>query len=309
MNKIIAKPYVKHPFDEFKKKGAKWVKDVAKSVNTYVDRMENLLKGEADLEGQPILADEDFLYERFKDNVASGMYIANWTILKFFALKLKIKIAKEIVGEWLYTEHDVEMYRYFHSLKINITTKCQPRYLKFKFGADVNLNSIYYDDKLFAKCFIYPEGASNGEPYLWFFNDIFSCYDNLINTVKMRPVKDDDDLFNLERYKTMSHKFGTVDYKNISSDISPVYNYEFEPECGRNSAQKSLVEIVCNRFSEHCNKDAKYRELHEALVEITERLYKEFETENKGLLKPMLSDAINVMEKTAIMYASGVSNK
>lgn len=230
---------------EFQKQGAPWIKDVLTNVNTFVNRMEELLKGEAELEGQPELANEDFLYERFVDNRASGMHIGNWTIFKFFALKLKIKIAKEVIGEWLYTEHDVEMYRYFHNLNVDINTRCQPRYLKFKFGVDLKLDSIYYDNKLYATACFHCLGGTS--VYLWFFNNVFNCYENLINKVKMRTVDNDADLFDAERYCMLDFRRAeTINYDkeyDIFCKEYPLDNFDFSDPQVQDALRDVLIDI------------------------------------------------------------------
>ena len=222
MNNIIAKTYNKHPFVEMEKQNAPWIDSVRTAVNTYVARMEELIKMEAEFEGQPELANDDFLYERFVDNRDGDMFVANWEIFKFFVAKLEIKIAKEVIGEWLYTEHDVEMYRYFHNMKVNINNKCQPKFIKFKSGVDAKLYSVSSAELMqTAKVYYYSEEYKSHDTYfcmMEMFYPLFDCVDNLVKHVKMNQTWNDVDFFEVERY-VVPHQVGNAGKFDAMQDV------------------------------------------------------------------------------------------
>ena len=111
----MKKPYKKSPYDEMVKLKCTWIKDVKKRALNRINEFEEFIKKEADSEGIPYFADDDFIYERFVDNRKNNMAKANLEVLKFFLLKFRIKILYDMIGEWKFTQHDVEMYEYFRT--------------------------------------------------------------------------------------------------------------------------------------------------------------------------------------------------
>lgn len=318
MNTIIAKTYNKHPFVEMEKQNAPWVDSVRTAVNTYVARMEELIKMEAEFEGQPELANDDFLYERFVDNRDSDMFVANWQIFKFFVAKLEIKIAKEVIGEWLYTEHDVEMYRYFHNMNVNINNKCQPKFIKFKSGVDAKLYSVSSEGLLqTAKVYYYSEEYKSCNVYfcmMEMFYPLFDCVDNLVKHVKMNQTWNDVDFFEVERYALPHHVGGKGMFDNMK-DVRWQEQIQEQPkeEVTNVVGAKFTVfaDMVCKDFLDKCNKSLKYRALHAALTSVAKDLYKEYAKENMGNMQILATDKDDIEQvgELAVMYASGVCNK
>jgi len=319
MNNIIAKTYNKHPFVEMEKQNAPWIDSVRTAVNTYVARMEELIKMEAEFEGQPELANDDFLYERFVDNRDGDMFVANWEIFKFFVAKLEIKIAKEVIGEWLYTEHDVEMYRYFHNMKVNINNKCQPKFIKFKSGVDAKLYSVSSAELMqTAKVYYYSEEYKSHDTYfcmMELFYPLFDCVDNLVKHVKMNQTWNDVDFFDVERY-VIPHQVGNAGKFDSMQDVrwqeqSQELPKEEEVTNVVGAQLTKFAEMVCHDFLDKCNKSLKYRALHAALASVAKSLYKEYAKENMGtmLLFATDKDDIEKVGELAVMYVSGVRNK
>lgn len=135
---IIAKPYKINPFDDLLAMNCDWADQLKDLVNERINEYQALITAEAAYDGQPELADETILYERFKENCNTGMWNGNWQILKYFIRVFTIKIFKDMIGQWEFTEHDAEMYNYFANLKVTEKTKCKAAALKCKSGAEPN---------------------------------------------------------------------------------------------------------------------------------------------------------------------------
>lgn len=126
---LYEKPYKKNMIEDLAAKGYPWIDSFKAVINKHITEVQAALEAEAAYDGQPELLDEEFLYERFVDNVEHDFRKANWQILKYFIWKFKIKVMKDIIGEWTFTDHDVEMYCYFSGIPVDMTTKCMPRLL------------------------------------------------------------------------------------------------------------------------------------------------------------------------------------
>ncbi len=135
---LAQKPYEKSPYEVFKELKAPWLGELRQNVTNVIDAYYAWIRDEAQLDGVPRLVDEDFLYERFVDNVACNLYYSNWEVLKYFIVIMRIKMYKEFIGEWTFTEHDVEMYNHFNYMDVNDDNKCTYRQLKFHSNLGVN---------------------------------------------------------------------------------------------------------------------------------------------------------------------------
>lgn len=111
----MKKPFKIHPYNVLVKKGCPWIDEVKTRVLKRIDEFEYFITKEAESEGIPYFAEEDFIYERFVDNRKHNMAKANLEVLKFFALKFRIKILYDMIGEWKFTGKDAEMYEYFRT--------------------------------------------------------------------------------------------------------------------------------------------------------------------------------------------------
>lgn len=109
------KPFKIHPYDVMVSIGCPWIADVKKRVLKRIDEFEDFINKEAASTGIPYFVEEDFIYERFVDNRKHNMAKANLEVLKFFALKFRIKILYDMIGEWKLTDNDAEMYEYFRT--------------------------------------------------------------------------------------------------------------------------------------------------------------------------------------------------
>lgn len=185
MTNTIPKLYDKHPF--IQSQGEPWISDMKSRVLDYIEKMESIIKTEAEAEGLPQLADDDFLYERFKDNCCYNMYVGNWQIFKFFLAKFKVKVAKEMIADWCYTYQDVEMYEYFNFTTFNKTNKCEIRFIRFKTQDTHVVPQVYTINNLYHT---FPEDITNPMMYVFDrFRHILDCVDNMVKNVTLKGVK------------------------------------------------------------------------------------------------------------------------
>lgn len=129
---IAKKPTNINPYKILLDKNCTWLPRVKSTIEHIVDDAKKVIQLEAEYEGQPELANEKFLYQQFKSNVEYDMHIGNWKIFKFFSAYFRIKIYEDMIGNWLFTNNDVEMYNHFASLKITDENKCTVAKLNFK---------------------------------------------------------------------------------------------------------------------------------------------------------------------------------
>lgn len=111
----IAKPYKVHPFAEMAAQKCPWLDDVRRRVKARIAEFEKLIADQSEQDGQPEMADDKHLYDSFKYNVDHNQYYGNLNVLKYFTWKFKVKILYEMIGEWKFTDQDVEMYNYFRT--------------------------------------------------------------------------------------------------------------------------------------------------------------------------------------------------
>lgn len=190
----MAKPYKISPYHDLLEKGYPWVEGLRSVVASGIDDIMAKMKAEAEYEGQPELLNEDFLYERFKENCEHGLRFANWQVLKYFSRILNVKVWKETMGVWSYTNNDLEMFNYFKSMKVDKDTCCAPRYLNFKtcdyvytdVGSRKPLISIYLDRKYDFK-FIYHDNygtTREKDHYIAMFLRNLYAIDNMLGHVR-----------------------------------------------------------------------------------------------------------------------------
>lgn len=113
--KNITKPYSVHPYAEMVAQKCPWIADVRSRIEARIAEFEKFIVDQSYKDGQPEMADEQHLYKCFKYNEEHNQYYGNLTVLKYFAWNFKVKILREVIGDWCFTEHDVEMYNYFRN--------------------------------------------------------------------------------------------------------------------------------------------------------------------------------------------------
>lgn len=116
--KTIAKPYNSSPFTEMVKQKCPWIDDVRERVTKRIEEFERFIDEQAKKDGQPELTNAEQLYSFFKYNKEHNQYYGNLNVMKYFIWQFKVKILHDMIGEWRFTDHDVEMYNYFVEVKI-----------------------------------------------------------------------------------------------------------------------------------------------------------------------------------------------
>jgi hypothetical protein len=128
----------------------------------------------------------------------------------------KIKILQEMIGEWNYTEEDIEMYRYFNTLEIDEKIKTNEKKLKYNSCIEDEGYPVNTPDMC-----IYCEFDSDNPTdsnvgsmlYSVFFSYKFSILENLKRRAKMNKITY---FYNLEKEDIMGPDF----YKNVFSKVS-----------------------------------------------------------------------------------------
>ena len=138
------RPFTIHPYDDMVSKDCPWIHKIKTLVLDSIEAKLARIPKEAAKDGNPYLADESFLYECFVDNIEHGLVRDNWQILKYFVRMFHIKILYDVIGEWKFTDRDVEMYNHFNEIKVTEHDKCMPRYLYFNIDDDDN--NLRFDD-------------------------------------------------------------------------------------------------------------------------------------------------------------------
>ena len=210
-------------YDEFK--AAPWMPKVKTNIETLIKELTDSLNEEAENCHDTELLDPGIMYKRFKDNCQLGQFCGNWTILKYFTRMLDIKVYNEMIGNWLYTEEDKEMFDYFFNLKVTKEIKATPKILKYN-NAPINSynyleptgNNVYIEFNSKADYNVYVA------PYISLFGGKFSCCINtLLQKSKMLTLyKPTDKLFEKECYtdfniERMLNECGDCNINDIKS--------------------------------------------------------------------------------------------
>lgn len=189
---ILERPYQKVPYDDMVAMGCPWIGDFKSSVEEEIRRKMEELDKEAAYDGEPRLTSEDYLYERFKDNCYYGLFRANWQVLKYFYRLFQIKIYKDMIGEWTFTDHDKEMYEYFCYTPFDENNKCFPRYIRlntiekerewYDFWTEYHPDKIeiYYVERVFST-------YSGSILYTGLFGNMFTYADDMITNSRRKP--------------------------------------------------------------------------------------------------------------------------
>jgi hypothetical protein len=201
-----------NPFFKAKKLHASWIKNVAHDVNVAIDRISEEIKMEAEYDGQPELADEEFLYKCFKNNSKYGMYYGNLQVLKYYIKIFQIKILYEIIGKNKFTKKDEEIYNYFKNTKYNKLPMLLYKKLKFNSCAEYNYSHLLFNDTARKNFIIYDvyKDIKNSQdkvfnmPYYFYFGNLFIALENMIRNVKGLDPFSDLDLFKMKnRYQNI----------------------------------------------------------------------------------------------------------
>lgn len=209
-----------------------WLDSVKVEIKELISTMVEQLKAEAEYEHDEDLINEQFMYKHFKQNIEDNGYYSNWVILKYFYRMFKIKIFKEIIGEYTFNEQDKEMYEYFCNIQVNEKTKCKPSILRYKSCAEITGDNIIFTSLKPYK--IYIEYATDNisannvlqVTYYNLFNKRLWAASNMIRNAKMlSKLVESYDFFGNNCYTTdMMDEYERNFGNNITYSINPILN-------------------------------------------------------------------------------------
>ena len=142
------------------------------------------------------------------------MWFGNWRILKYFVEFFKLKIFKDMIGQWTFTENDREMYDYFNSVEVTDANKCKPLLIHFNTGKDPydmnNKNTFYMLGGRYRRmneglCFgkpCEPWGACIDQHYYASFGSLYDMIRNVKKLGKQHSTYDFFSSYNNMHYKT-----------------------------------------------------------------------------------------------------------
>lgn len=138
---------VKSPFKKVNALNYSWIPEFQKEARDNIDSLLESIKYEAtEVDHNSLYLDESLLYDMFKHNVDYDEYNANFIVLKYLNYYLQIKMLKYVsTGEWLFTNNDIEMLKYF----ANSTAACKRKLLRMTKKVDITVlqDAVMTDEK------------------------------------------------------------------------------------------------------------------------------------------------------------------
>ena len=270
--KPLKKPSVKTPYDIICELNPSWKSELETVVKKHIKDIEAAIKKEAENSGDSRMADEDFLYDRFKDNVSTGMIFANWEVLKYFQKILLCKLYYEQIGEWKYTEEDVEMYRYFRDVEVDQKTKCRQKFLKFNCVADP-MSRGFDMNVLQSKTLLYYElddGRMDNVVTVNYF-DLFQVRFLLISDMEANSLmhgkyNSDDDLFDSkDMYRAI-----TLEYANAYGHIAKISDHPMFTNYAKSikDTHEKPIDTIFRKIDESLKSNEEYVKLSKEMVKI-----------------------------------------
>lgn len=271
--KLLEKPSVKTPYDIICELNPDWKSEMETVVKKQIEEIESAIKKEAEKSGDDRMADEEFLYSRFKDNVSTGMIFANWEVLKYFSKILLCKSYYEYIGEWKYTEEDVEMYRYFRDVEVDQKTKCRPKYLKFNCIADPRWSNGYDMRVLEGKTLLYYElddGRMDNVITVNYF-DLFHLRFLLISDMEAnclmhgKYMKDGDLFGSDDTYRAI-----TLEYANAYGHIANISDHPMFTNYAKSikDTHEKPIDTIFRKIDEALKNNEEYVKLSNMMVKI-----------------------------------------
>lgn len=309
--KPLKKPSVKTPYETICELNPSWKSEMETVVKNHIKNIEDAIKKEAEKSGDDRMADEEFLYSRFKDNVSTGMIFANWEVLKYFSKMLICKWYYEHIGEWKYTEEDVEMYRYFRDIEVTQKTKCRKRFMKFNLVDEEVFAHSKEIDHVMEKSILYYELDDGREDNVITVNyfDLFHVrwlliQDMILNSSMSRKYFENCDLFsasNLFRSITLENHQAYGHIKSISADAVVSNKTRSEVD--------NKLEAKCQDYISNLMKDKSFSEAIDLLKSNSSLLILYTDDELKDLGHSDLLWARKVYKESARMMSTYVKSK
>lgn len=207
-----------HPYTVLKQMKCPWLDSLTAEVNRCIAEYNEFIKAEAEADKCIDFARASFLYERFVDNNNYGMVYCNFEVLKYFVVYFEQKILYNMLGKWKFTEHDIEMYNYFHNTCFKTGRyKANPvlRYIKKapEFIGD-GRTADTWNIALMTK----PYGLIRVNYVDFFVNQFVACNDMVRNVKSLNLFNDKIDMFkNTAEYNLYEYPDIRFDKRNIHS--------------------------------------------------------------------------------------------
>ena len=303
---LATKSYQLSPYDFVSRQECSWIPTMREFVSKRIDWLSNLMRKEAEADGQPELADEKFLYERFEDNRDSGMQIGNWQIFKYFIRVMEIKILYEMLGEWRYTSSDLYMYSYFRSCP----STCKRKYINFTVADDdtiemfMNSYHVRYAS-IFPECRFFASHDKSGYkfdvPYFVMFEKRFI----MLNDMVKHCLNCKESEYSLEEFFTSDDPYNWHDIK-----LHTMFKYTFDEQSTKDERWLSdKNRAIVESFIKFCNADDKYKEHQKKLMKIVEKKFEEFRMYNSVVMSRN-TESENISIKTfAKIFTAGQEYK
>lgn len=269
----LKKPSVKTPYETICELNPSWKSEMEEVVKKHIKNIEAAIKKEAEESGDDRMADEEFLYSRFKDNVSTGMMFANWEVLKYFSKILLCKWYYEHIGEWKYTEEDVEMYRYFRDLEVTQKSKCRQKFLQFNFVANPVWTNGFDMGVIQSKTLLYYElddGRLDNVITVNYF-DLYHVRWLLINDMEAnckmhgKYITDDDLFDSKDMYKSL-----TLEYANAYGHIVNISDQPMFSNSSKIWKEKAErpIDTIFRKIDESLKNNEEYVKLSKKMVAI-----------------------------------------
>jgi hypothetical protein len=297
----LKKPSVKTPYETICELNPSWKSEMEEAVKNRIKDIEAAIKKEAEKSGDDRMADEEFLYTRFKDNVSTGMIFANWEVLKYFSKILLCKWYYEHIGEWKYTEEDVEMYRYFRDVEVTQKTKCRKKFIKFNSVDEEVFAHSEELDQVTEKSLLYYElddGRADNVITVNYF-DLYYGRWLLINDIEtnclMHGKYARDDLFDSENL----FRSATLEYANAYGHISNISDTPMFTNYARELKDMSEkpFETLCRKIDESLKSNEEYKRTVQKLSKIMTPVIMEVLELNKFLVDRLHPSEVLALKK------------
>ena len=280
---IFKEQYTFSPAKFVLEKKPEWIDHIKPEVSKIIETLKTQLVEEAEHEHEEDLLTREYMYTCFKQNVEEHGYFSNWVILKYFSRILTIKILKEMIGEWTYTEEDIKMYNYFATLKVDCNNKASLYKFRFETGiGDITYKSLHQFDPdkiIYGKYETDDITASNvfAENYYRLFYGKFNCVEDLLRRAKLQsPIK------------TINTDFTDPDYyiKEFGILVSTKYNTPISFSCEK---LKSNWEIETSKKDRlNYNKEEFYNKVNEYIN--ADPIYNKLKHEERQRYKELLNE-------------------
>lgn len=269
------------------KYGASWTGEYVAELKEIEKKYRELVVKEAKYDCNSDLANEDFLYSWFKRNIENGEWNANWQILKYFMLNMKIKAIQYMYGEWKFTQNDKEMYDYYNTVEVNAQTKCKPNLLRINSGIEPSLDNVLFQfnrDKYTIQYLVEIKDYGGEIRKEKMFSAIWMSYCNWFMCIS-----------NLARNAKMLDK--TLHCDNF-------FDFKFEPIniCGSDIVSKRPIEAdekVMSSYEQAVLEAEKFKQFNAGIMEVlnTNKEYIKLSKQIAKIASKVTSDYINTHRK------------